>query len=232
MSSDYLENSSAPASARPAATRLLNLLKNRGPQTAGDLGAALEVTGEAARQQLEKLATEGLVQSTPQACGVGRPSKLWSITPQGNARFPDMHAALTVDLMTAMKRAFGAEGLDRLLALRAKQQIAVYRERMRGHSSLHRRLQTLAEIRTQEGYMAEVLEQENGSFLLTENHCPICVAATACVGLCGAELEVFQQVLGPEIQIERTEHIVSGARRCAYRIHVRVRKGLRARRSR
>ena len=211
---------------------MLNLLKNRGPQTAGDLGAALEVTGEAARQQLERLATEGLVQATSQACGVGRPSKLWNITPQGNARFPDMHAALTVDLMTAMKRAFGAGGLDRLLAMRTKQQIAAYRERLHGHSVLHRRLQALAEIRTQEGYMAEVLEQENGIFLLIENHCPICVAATACIGLCGAELEVFQKVLGKEVQIERTEHIVSGARRCAYRIHVRARKGLRARRSR
>jgi predicted ArsR family transcriptional regulator len=232
MSSDHLENYSAPASARPAATRLLNLLKSRGPQTAGDLGTALEITGEAARQQLEKLATEGLVRATPQACGVGRPSKLWSITPQGNARFPDMHAALTVDLISAMQRAFGAAGLQRLLALRTKQQIAAYRERIGGNSSLHRRLQTLAEIRTQEGYMAEVLEQENGIYLLVENHCPICVAATACLGLCGAELEVFQQVLGPEAQIERTEHIVSGARRCAYRIHLRARKGPRDRRSR
>jgi len=36
--------------------------------------------------------------------------------------------------------------------------------------------------------------------------------------LCGSELQVFQAVLGQRVDIERTEHIVTGARRCAYRI--------------
>ncbi len=210
MSSGYLENSSAG--------RILLLLKNKGPQSAGQLGEALGTTGEAARQQLEKMAAEGLVTATSQAGGVGRPSKRWSITPQGNDRFPDSHAALTVDLITAMKQAFGSEGLDRLLAQRAKRQIAAYRERMPAQTSLRRRLQTLAEIRTEEGYMAEVLDGDHGDLLLVENHCPICVAATACLGLCGAELEVFRKVLGREVEVERTEHIISGARRCAYRV--------------
>jgi predicted ArsR family transcriptional regulator len=224
MSSEHLEKSAVPAAARPAANRILMLLKNKGPQAAGRLGTALGITGEAARQQLEKLAADGLVESTAQANGVGRPSKMWSITAQGNARFPDSHAALTVDLITAMKQAFGPEGLDRLLAHRAKQQIATYRERIHARTSLRRRVQILAEIRTEEGYMAEVVPQDDGEFLLVENHCPICVAATACLALCGAELEVFQKVLGRDVAIERTEHIVSGARRCAYRISVRVAK--------
>jgi predicted ArsR family transcriptional regulator len=73
-------------------------------------------------------------------------------------------------------------------------------------------------MRTDEGYMAEVQAQADGSFLLIEKHCPICVAAVACTGLCGKELEVFQAVLGQDVMIERTEHMVVGARRCAYRV--------------
>ncbi len=30
------------------------------------------------------------------------------------------------------------------------------------------------------------------------------------------ELEVFQSVLGPEVKVERTDHIQAGARRCVY----------------
>lgn len=228
MSSDYLENRNAsqsvPTAARRAAGRILLLLKKRGPQSAGQLGVALGITGEAARQQLEKLSADGLVQGTAQASGVGRPSKKWVITPQGNARFPDSHGALAADLLTAMKQAFGAPGLEQLLALRAKQQIAAYRSRIQAFPALRERLQALAEIRTQEGYMAEVLEEDGGGFLLVENHCPICIAATACLGLCGAELEVFQKVLGRDVAIERTEHIISGARRCAYRIRPKQRR--------
>ena len=36
--------------------------------------------------------------------------------------------------------------------------------------------------------------------------------------LCDAELELFQAILGEDVVIERTEHILLGARRCAYRI--------------
>ena len=47
---------------------------------------------------------------------------------------------------------------------------------------------------------------------------PICVAATACQGFCRAELDTFREVLGPDVSVEREEHIVQGDRRCAYRI--------------
>ena len=69
-SSDYLENS-----VRPAADRFLVLLKTRGPQTAAELGKATGVTGEAVRQQLVRLAADGLVVATAEPRGVGRPAQ-------------------------------------------------------------------------------------------------------------------------------------------------------------
>ena len=69
--------------------------------------------------------------------------------------------------------------------------------------------------------MAEVQAHPDGGFTLVENHCPICAAATACQGFCRAELEVFRSVLGDDVTVERTDHILAGARRCAYRITVR-----------
>jgi predicted ArsR family transcriptional regulator len=57
-----------------------------------------------------------------------------------------------------------------------------------------------------------------GGFLLVENHCPICAAARTCQGLCASELEVFRRVLGPDVTVERSDHILAGARRCAYRV--------------
>ncbi len=66
--------------------------------------------------------------------------------------------------------------------------------------------------------MAEASRDESGALILIENHCPICVAARACQKLCRSELEVFQAVLGPDVEIKRFEHILKGARRCAYRI--------------
>ena len=46
-------------------------------------------------------------------------------------------------------------------------------------------------------------------FLLVENYYPICTAAASCTGLCAKELEVFQTVLGDDVSVTRTEHIVA-----------------------
>ena len=149
---------------------------------------------------------------------MGRPAKLWGLTPAADRFFPDGHAELTIGLISAVREAFGPRGLDRLVSIRSARQLKGYRARIPQRASLRRRLEALAGIRTEEGYIAEVQDQEDGSFLLVENHCPICAAASACTGLCSAELEVFQGALGPGVQIARTEHIVAGARRCAYRV--------------
>ena len=58
-------------------------------------------------------------------------------------------------------------------------------------------------------------------WLLIEHHCPICVAATSCQGLCHSELELFRAALGPEVTVAREQHLLSGDTRCAYRISVR-----------
>ncbi|MGF1939391.1 MAG: hypothetical protein RM347_034465 [Nostoc sp. ChiQUE02] len=60
----------------------------------------------------------------------------------------------------------------------------------------------------------------DGTLLLAEKHCPICAVATACIGMCRMELEIFQAALGEDITIERTEHILNGDRRCVYRVTV------------
>jgi predicted ArsR family transcriptional regulator len=58
---------------------------------------------------------------------------------------------------------------------------------------------------------------ENGALTLVENHCPICAAAQTCQGLCRDELALFQALL-PDAEVERVEHLLEGARRCAYRV--------------
>jgi predicted ArsR family transcriptional regulator len=212
MSSNRLENIR-----RPAADRFLVLLKTRGPQTAADLGRATGVTGEAARQQLVRLAADGLVVATTEPRGVGRPAQVWVLTEAGNARFPDAHAELTAQLICSIRTQLGEAVLDRLIESRAVESRASYAAALEGAANLSERVARLAEARTREGYMAESRAEGEG-FVLVENHCPICVAATTCQGFCRAELDTFRDVLGPDASVERVEHIVAGDRRCVYRI--------------
>ncbi len=117
-----------------------------------------------------------------------------------------------------MRDVFGDDGRERLIEHRERAIIASYRKFVGAQGSLRQKLTALARIRSREGYMASVAEDTRDSFLLIENHCPICAAATACQGLCRSELAVFRAVLGTDVTVERIDHILAGARRCAYRI--------------
>jgi predicted ArsR family transcriptional regulator len=197
---------------------IVQLLKQEGRLDAETLAVRLGITAMAVRQHLYALQDEQLVTYQEEARPMGRPAKLWQLTAAADRFFPDGYAELTLSLLNSVKQAFGEAGLDHLLEVRSQQQLESYNQQMKGKRSLKQRLNKLVEIRTHEGYMAEVQAQADGSFLLIENHCPICAAATVCTGLCAKELEIFQAVLGDDTHIQRVEHIIAGERRCAYQI--------------
>ena len=205
-----------------AKRRLVETLKRRGPQTVTELATALGLTDVAIRQHLETLASTGLVDSeprpTPAGRGRGRPSSAWRLTAIADDLFPDRHADLTVGFIRATREALGEEGLLRIVEVRARDQKNQYRSSMPAGGSLKKRVEALAAQRTAEGYMAEVVQEKPGRYLLIEHHCPICDAATECQGLCAAELDVFRSVLGPKVSVERIEHLLADGDRCVYRI--------------
>jgi predicted ArsR family transcriptional regulator len=207
----------APTEAKRA---ILALLKRRGPSDANDIASALGVTAMAVRQHLYALEDDGLVTfaAAPRDGGRGRPSKLWRAQAAADAHFADAHADLSVELIGNVRQVFGERGLDKLIAKRTEQQIAAYQAAVASATTLKDKVKRLARLRSAAGYMAEAVPDGDG-FLLIENHCPICRAAAACTGLCRQELDVFRAALGRGIVIKRTDHMLAGARRCAYSIH-------------
>jgi len=198
--------------------RILYALKSRGPLATGTLAPALGITEVGVRQHLAKLHGEGLVAFDDQAGEVGRPKRMWRLTPKGHSRFPDTHGDLTVSLIEGIRSVFGKAGLDRLIEARQEAMVANYRQALEPYPDLGDRVDVLVRLRTVEGYMAKFEMQRDGSCLLIENHCPICAAAKTCQGFCRSELELFQAAFGGDVSVTRQEHLLSEGRRCVYRI--------------
>jgi len=197
--------------------RILYLLKTKGPQPAATLAQKLRLTAMAVRQHLYRFCQERLVEFSDERRPVGRPARIWRLTERAASRFPESHAELTLEMISAIRAAFGEEGLDKLLRERTRRQLKDYGARMKeAGPELINRVRALSEIRTAQGYMSECIAHSDGTILLAENHCPICVAAESCQGLCREELSLFREVLGKKATVERTDHILAGARRCAY----------------
>jgi predicted ArsR family transcriptional regulator len=195
--------------------QILFELKTRGPATTRDVAARTGITRQAAREHLTRLGVAELVEHTRAPTGVGRPGHTWSLTEKGHGRFPDTHAQVTVELIEAIRGEFGETGLARMIARREQGMAEKYEQALRGAPTLQERVARLVRLRSAEGYMADADRRDDGVFVIVENHCPICAAATACQGFCSSELKLFAQLLAPA-RVERSEHLLGGGRRCSY----------------
>lgn len=207
----------ANAVAEHRGNRVLFTIKTKGPIATAALASSLGLTVEAARLQVQKLLAAGLIngQHTPSE-GAGRPRQSWVVSTAGQRCFPDTHAQLTEQLIQSIRQLFGEEGLERLILQKTEATQKLYQQHCTS-TDLAERLQQLTDIRSDEGYMAH-LEADQATWLLVEDHCPICVAAQACQGFCRAELQLFQDIVGPNAHVSREQHLLSQGTRCVYRI--------------
>ncbi|MFT7246205.1 MAG: putative ArsR family transcriptional regulator [Candidatus Azotimanducaceae bacterium] len=198
--------------------KILYQLKRSGPLSAKEIGQRMSITTMGTRQHLAQLEAANLVKTLPEeAQGRGRPLKRWALTGAGHERFPDSHAQVTLDLLISVTDVLGEAALDKLIDHRTERTLLQYSVELEQQDGLENKLASLAELRSKEGYMAEI-QLLDSDYLLVEHHCPICIAATSCQGFCRSELDVFQQLLKGVATVERSEHILAGARRCTYRI--------------
>ena len=135
---------------------IVKLLKTEGALDSARLARRLGVTPMAVRQHLYALQQEKMVNAEERPVPLGRPAKFWKLTREADRLFPDAYAELSVALLDAVGETFGPSGVDRLLQTRLARQKRDYAARIDPGAPLAKKLQQLAKVRTDEGYMAEV----------------------------------------------------------------------------
>jgi len=199
---------------------LLAQLKDQGAMTSAALAKVLDMTSMGARQHLLRLEHKNLVSHFLQKAAIGRPKQMWQLTELGHKRFPDRHADLTLQLIDSVSLIFGEKGLEQLIVARDQQMLEKYQAALKTGEDLIAKVEILALMRTAEGYMASVEKASADECLLIESHCPIWAAASQCESFCRSELTTFQQYFGDLYNVERSEHVLTGDRRCVYKISV------------
>ncbi len=199
--------------------KILHLIKTQGDITATHIAEQMAMTSMGARQHLESLEIQGYIEHLFIKAERGRPKKYWQITAKGQTQFPDGHAHLIADLLVHMKNQLGSQAVDELIICREKDMLQIYQAALDPLPNLADKVNQLAKIRSSEGYMAHIEKTQDG-WLLVENHCPICSAASQCQQFCRSEKTIFETVL--QTKVERTEYILEGDRRCCYTINVQT----------
>jgi predicted ArsR family transcriptional regulator len=199
---------------------LLLRLRHDGPSAPEELATALGASRTGVLQQLHGLEAAGLVSRQSIRHGVGRPRHVYDVTDAAQDLFPTNYDGLASGLLAAI-RAVGGEGLvheifderRRLTGDRVRERMA---ERLPADAPLADRARELAVIQDEQGYLAEAVIGADGVIRLIERNCAIHRIAGATSAACEAELDLFREVLGPDV--ERETHIAAGDRCCTYRI--------------
>ncbi|HUP16852.1 MAG TPA: transcriptional regulator [Acidimicrobiia bacterium] len=195
---------------------VLDLLKKRGEQGADQLASSMGLTISAVRQQLAGLQREGLVGFREARSGPGRPRHMYHLTPAAEGLYPRAYAELTNELLDYVGDA-QPELVDEIFRRRRQRRIENAQLRLAG-KDFAGKVKELAAILDTDGYLAEVVAEPDGSFLIVEHNCAILGIALRYGQACGTELDFIRTVL-PGAHIERIAHMVQGATNCSYRIN-------------
>jgi len=189
-------------------------LKRAQPLTAKQLAEKLGVSPNAVRHHLKELEAEALVAYGREQRGVGAPTFAYRLSAQGEALFPKRYEQTLTELLDRVAEKQGRQAAvgmfeDRYADLTRKLQVEL------DGVAPERRLDAVARVMSDAGYMAEV-DATGGGFRLAEHNCAIRAVAERFPEVCAAEEKFLQAVLAATV--ERQSHIVSGCNACEYAI--------------
>lgn len=196
-------------------SQILLELKKSQPVTAKELGVRFGVSANAVRRHLKELEIEGLVQFGREQHGMGAPAFAYGLTDQGEALFPNGYRDALNELLTQVEEKDGRGAVVAMFEQRYEQ----LGRRMKADLTAapqERRLDVVARVLTEAGYMAE-WRAEDGVFRLAEHNCAMRAVVDRFPEICAAEQRFLEDVLGAEV--ERQAHIVRGCNSCEYAIN-------------
>lgn len=194
---------------------ILQLLRRNGEMTALELSEQLRVGAVGVRQHLALLERDGLVRVAGLRRSVGRPSHLYTLTPEAEDRFPKGYDRLAAEMLECINELGGESAVERLLARRR----AGLHEQLGPHLAGKGRAEqvaALAALLAEQGYMCEWEQEPDGSYVISEFNCPVDCVARAHPQLCVQEHRLYEDLLGVPVIQEST--IAQGALCCRYRL--------------
>ncbi|WP_047150499.1 helix-turn-helix transcriptional regulator [Aneurinibacillus tyrosinisolvens] len=195
--------------------QILHLLKVKGPMTVGDMAGELGITEMAVRRHLNTLERDNLIQTRLLRQAMGRPTNVYSLSDEADHMFPKNYHDLTLEFLGDIQKLQGAEMVEALFNLRAQRQEDTYKTIVPEHTDFEKKLEMLAKMQNEKGYMVEVKKDEStGKYFFVESNCPISNVAKEYVHACNCEKTLFEKVL--DANVEQEECMATGGDNCVY----------------
>lgn len=203
-----------------AQRRVLSTVKHSGEASAAALAKTLGTSPSAIRQHLAVLKSGNYVVSRREHGRSGRPVDLYHCTALGESLFADVSALdLSIELIGLFEDE-DPELVSRAFELSRRRRVEQCQHKLVG-TSLGQKVDALAALLSDGGYMADVESTPHGEYRLTLHSCAIWAIASRFGLACTSELDFMREIL-PEADITRVAHKVAGAFVCAFEFRPRT----------
>jgi predicted ArsR family transcriptional regulator len=194
--------------------KILNHLKRSGLSTIRALAADLGLNVETVRTHVRSLRSDGLVRRAgSRRGGKGRPEILYELTESAEDWFPSREGEILEKLASYLERA-GARDLVRgFFDEYVDERRAEALDRVAGLTG-DARIQEVARILTEDGFMAQAGKDAKGRPVLSLSHCPMRRLVDVTKAPCRAELALVRELLGG--RPVRIEYLPHGDAACSY----------------
>jgi predicted ArsR family transcriptional regulator len=198
--------------------QILLTLKRAGSVSLTELAASLQISKMATLKHLAILEGKGLVERSSRQGGRGRPRAVFSLSEGSSSLFPEAYTHMTLSALRFIEEKIGPGAVVQLLEKRAQEVLDANRARV-PDGNLKSKVVELVKIRDEGGYMAELGRAGRTSVEMLEHNCPIMAVAETYPEACRVEREMFQKLLGADV--ETSHRVVSGDPVCRFLIRGR-----------
>lgn len=202
---------------QPVRRHITEILKEHGSATVAELARALEMAQVSVRHHLDILVGEDLVElsGVRRQNGAGRPSLVYSLTPQAVKIFPQRHDALASAMLSELKSTLPNSEVHRVLQ-HIGETTAREAPATEPGQSITKRLDEVARFLCQRGYNAR-WEECNGRYELHACNCPYAGVSDEHPELCAMDQAMMRHLLPEAIRLQT--RVIDGAPRCTYVIN-------------
>ncbi len=194
---------------------ILHLLRRYGQLTASELSEYLHIGAVGVRQHLTLLERDGLVEIAGLRRSIGRPSYLYTLTPDAEQHFPKAYDSLALSTINFVSDKIGVRGIIELFERWRIEQYNLLAPQLHDRAGVER-VQSLVELLNEQGYMAEYEAHSDGSCTLSKYNCPIDCVARQYPQICQQETILYEHLLHATAQREAS--LLHGSCCCRYRI--------------
>jgi DeoR family transcriptional regulator, suf operon transcriptional repressor len=192
--------------------RVLKTLLTRRQCTINELAEEVNINPISVRHHISRLEAEGLVTSTEEKHGVGRPRRNYFLTDNGQELFPTRYLRLTLRLLEQLKETVPQPIINQLFYQMAQDLAADYAHDLAG-LSVEQKLNLIQNLLTSEGFTVD-WEHQDDQYIIRETNCPYFHVGQNHPEVCSVDQTLISTLLN--IPAEKVNCMLHGDANCTF----------------